>query len=191
MRHDRRLAPLAGLALILLFSGCPPKRRPPAVAGLADPASRSSSSSTTPSTQAVDSGPDLQSMGNQDPSASDFSNFDQSGVGGPLDDVHFDLDSHALSDEGRSVLAKDAEWLKQNPRARVIVEGHCDERGTVEYNLALGEQRALAAREYLQSLGISADRMRTASYGKERPVDPGQTEASWAKNRRVHFSVSR
>ncbi len=129
-------------------------------------------------------------MSDENPSASDFSGFDQSGVGGPLEDIRFDYDSHALSDEGRALLAKNAEWLKQHPRARVIVEGHCDERGTVDYNLALGEQRALAARDYLQSLGVAADRMRTASYGKERPVDPGQTEAAWAKNRRAHFSVS-
>jgi peptidoglycan-associated lipoprotein len=74
---------------------------------------------------------------------------------------------------------------------RVFVEGHCDERGTVDYNLALGEQRARAARDYLVSLGVAADRLRVVTYGKERPLDPAHNEAAYAKNRRAHFSVSR
>lgn len=192
MRHLRSIAPLAGLGLVLLFAGCPPKGRPPALAGVADPASGSAASPGT-STRAVDAGPDIQGVRGDGPAASDFSDyssFDQSGTGGPLQDVAFEYDSHVLSDDGRGVLAKNAEWLKQNPSARVIIEGHCDERGTVEYNLALGEQRALAARDYLKSLGVAQERMRTASYGKERPLDPQQNEAAWARNRRAHFSVS-
>lgn len=97
--------------------------------------------------------------------------------------VYFVLDSSDLSGEARSVLAEQAQWLKDNPRVLVVIEGRCDERGTEEYNLALGERRAEAARSYLIMQGISADRIRTISYGKERPVVPGSTEEAWAKNR--------
>jgi peptidoglycan-associated lipoprotein len=113
------------------------------------------------------------------------------GEGGPLADVRFEYDSAALSDEARSVLEKHALWLQGQREVRVIVEGHCDERGTVEYNLALGEQRARAVRDYLASLGVAGARLRVVSYGKERPLDPGSDEAAHAKNRRAHFNVSR
>jgi peptidoglycan-associated lipoprotein len=95
-----------------------------------------------------------------------------------------------MSAEGQSALGKNAEVLKTNASWIISIEGHCDERGTAEYNLARGERRALAARTYLVSLGIAADRLRTVSYGKEFPFDPGHTEASWAKNRRAHFVVT-
>jgi peptidoglycan-associated lipoprotein len=113
------------------------------------------------------------------------------GEGGPLADVRFELDSAALTDEARSVLERHALWLQGQRDLRVIVEGHCDERGTVEYNLALGEQRARAVRDYLSSLGVAGARLRVVSYGKERPLDPGSDEAAHAKNRRAHFNVSR
>jgi peptidoglycan-associated lipoprotein len=116
---------------------------------------------------------------------------DLSGEGGPLEDVHFDLDSSALTDAARATLEKHALWLQSHRDSRVTIEGHCDERGTVEYNLALGEQRARAVRDYLLSLGVSTTRLRTASFGKERPLDPASTEEAWAKNRRAHFAVSR
>ena len=89
------------------------------------------------------------------------------------------------------MLARHAEWLKARPAAKVTVEGHCDERGTVEYNLALGDKRAHAVRDYLVSLGVPADRLQAVSYGKERPMDSGHGEAAWAQNRRAHFAVSR
>jgi peptidoglycan-associated lipoprotein len=108
----------------------------------------------------------------------------------PLLPVFFEFDSAEMSAEGQSALGKNAEVLKTNASWIISIEGHCDERGTAEYNLALGERRALAARTYLVSLGIAADRLRTVSYGKEFPFDPGHTEASWAKNRRAHFVVT-
>ena len=108
----------------------------------------------------------------------------------PLLPVFFEFDSAEVSAEGQASLGKNAEVLKQNATWVVSIEGHCDERGTAEYNLALGERRALAARTYLVSLGIAADRLRTVSYGKEFPFDPGHTETSWAKNRRAHFVVT-
>jgi peptidoglycan-associated lipoprotein len=87
-------------------------------------------------------------------------------------------------------LQANVETMKAFPTADVLIEGHCDERGTVEYNLALGERRARSARDYMVSLGVSADRIQIISYGKERPVDFGHNEAAWAKNRRAEFSVT-
>lgn len=111
------------------------------------------------------------------------------GEQGPLDDVYFAYDSFELSDNAREILRANADWLEENPQARVEIEGHCDSRGTIEYNLALGAKRANAVRDYLVSLGISPDRMTTISYGKELPVCHEETEACWAENRRAHFVV--
>jgi peptidoglycan-associated lipoprotein len=110
--------------------------------------------------------------------------------GGPLADIRFDLDSSNLSDAARQVLGQHAVWLKDHPRAQVTIEGHCDERGTVDYNLALGEGRARSARDYLASLGVDPGRLRTVSFGKEKPLDPSANEAAWSKNRRAHFVVT-
>jgi peptidoglycan-associated lipoprotein len=108
----------------------------------------------------------------------------------PLRPVFFALDQHDVDGLGQQVLQQNAEVLKRYPGWQITIEGHCDERGTAEYNLALGERRAIAARNYLVSLGIPADRIRTVSYGKEFPFDPGHTEEAWAKNRRAHFVVT-
>ena len=108
----------------------------------------------------------------------------------PLKPVFFALDSDALSAEAQKVLEENAALLKRYPGWAVTLEGHCDERGTAEYNLALGERRAVTARAYLVSLGIPADRLRTVSYGKEFPFDPGHDDAAWARNRRAHFVVT-
>jgi peptidoglycan-associated lipoprotein len=108
----------------------------------------------------------------------------------PLQPVFFDFDSAEMSGDGQSALTKNAEILKTNATWVISIEGHCDERGTAEYNLALGERRALAARTYLVSLGIAPDRLRTVSYGKEFPFDPGHSETAWSKNRRAHFVVT-
>ena len=108
----------------------------------------------------------------------------------PLKPVFFALDSDALTAENQRTLDEDAALLKRYATWTVTIEGHCDERGTAEYNLALGERRAVAARAYLVSLGISAERLRTVSYGKEFPFDPGHDENAWAKNRRAHFVVT-
>ena len=101
--------------------------------------------------------------------------------------IHFDFDSAQLTDTAKALLREKADWLKDNPGQSIIIEGHCDERGTTEYNLALGERRASAAKQYLQDLGIGAFRMTTVSYGEERPLDPGQNEAAYSKNRRAQF----
>ena len=108
-----------------------------------------------------------------------------------MQDALFAFNDFSLSEEARGVLERDAAWLQAHRATSVMVEGHCDERGTVEYNLALGERRANAARDYLVSLGVDGSRLTVVSYGKERPVDPGHTEAAWARNRRVHLAVRR
>ena len=108
----------------------------------------------------------------------------------PLKPLFFELDSAEVNAAGQAALDADAAVLKKYPSWTVTIEGHCDERGTAEYNLALGERRAVAARTYLVSVGIPADRLRTVSYGKEFPFDPGHDEAAFAKNRRAHFVVT-
>ena len=108
-------------------------------------------------------------------------------VAAHLQDIYFDFDSYTIKSEDMPVLKKMAEWLVAKQAIKVTIEGHCDERGTTEYNLALGQKRAEAAKDYLVKSGVSAGRIRTVSYGKEAPVDPGHTEEAWAKNRRDHF----
>lgn len=104
-------------------------------------------------------------------------------------DINFDFDKYILGPEAREILKGHVAWLANNSDYKIIIEGHCDERGTTEYNLALGERRAAEAMKYLVGLGIDAKRMKTVSYGKEMPLDSGHTEEAWAKNRRDHFVV--
>lgn len=112
------------------------------------------------------------------------------GMEGPLKDVFFDFDKAILTDEAKKTLDDDIKWLKANPAARTTVEGHSDERGTNEYNLGLGEHRAMAVRDYLVAGGIDAKRIATISYGEERPFTLGHDESAWKWNRRVHFVVA-
>jgi len=104
-----------------------------------------------------------------------------------LSDAFFDFDSYALSSEAKGTLEQNAKQLKAATAGNVTIEGHCDERGTEAYNLALGEKRANAAKDYLVALGVSGSRINTVSYGKQRPFDDGHDESAWAKNRRAHF----
>lgn len=113
------------------------------------------------------------------------------GEGRELRDVNFAFDSYELDGLAKSILNAHAQWLNTNPQVKVQIEGHCDERGTSEYNMVLGAKRARAAMEYLRSLGISAERMSTVSYGKELPLDPRHNEEAWAKNRRAHFNAQK
>ena len=109
---------------------------------------------------------------------------------GPLKDIGFNFDSAALSESARATLKANADWLKANPAARVQIEGHCDERGTAEYNMALGAKRAQSAMDYLVTLGVAANRMSTTSYGEEIPVCKESTEECWSRNRRARFVVA-
>jgi len=106
-----------------------------------------------------------------------------------LDRIHFDFDQYVLTPEAQAILAANAAYLKAHPEISVRVEGYCDERGSDEYNLALGERRALAAKNYLQTLGVVSGRIDTISYGEEKPLDPASTEEAWAKNRRDEFKI--
>ncbi len=104
-------------------------------------------------------------------------------------DVFFAFDDYSLSDEAMVTLGENARIIKEHPDVVYLIEGHCDERGTVEYNLALGEKRAKAVRDYLVALGVPASQLRITSYGEERPFALGHDEAAWAQNRRAHFSL--
>ena len=106
-----------------------------------------------------------------------------------LEDIHFDYDKSSLRPDAETTMSSNAAALQQHPEASVTIEGHCDERGTNEYNLALGERRAGAAKDYLVNYGIDAGRLTTVSYGEERPLDPGHDESAWSRNRRDHFEV--
>lgn len=134
-----------------------------------------------------------------DPGPATTAPVDQTGPAGPVagsqadfvakmmgaDTIYFNLDESTVDAQDQAALAKQAQWLQQYPAKRATIEGHCDERGTREYNIALGERRANAAKNYLVSLGIDAARVTTVSYGKERPIALGSDEASWAQNRRA------
>jgi peptidoglycan-associated lipoprotein len=105
--------------------------------------------------------------------------------------IHFDFDQYVLTDKAKDILVNNAGLLRAAPAVKVLIEGHCDERGSDEYNLALGEKRALATKNYLVSLGVAADRLSIISYGEEMPIDPAHNKDAWAKNRRANFKVKR
>ena len=106
-----------------------------------------------------------------------------------MEDIFFDFDSFTIVPEAQGILSSKAQWLQGNPDVSVTIEGHCDERGTIEYNLALGDRRAQSAKDFLINLGIAESRLNTISFGEERPVDPDSNEDAWARNRRAHFVI--
>ena len=128
------------------------------------------------------------------PSASSLTEFQQgtlgSNQGGPLTDVHFDYNDFTIRAQDSQILRSNASWLNSNSKTRVQVEGHCDERGSEEYNIALGAKRAQAAKDYLVTLGVAGDRLSTISYGKELPLCTDHDEPCWERNRRAHFVVT-
>jgi len=108
---------------------------------------------------------------------------------GYLQDAFYSFDESTLTTDAQSALTSSATWLKKNSQYNLLIEGHCDERGTEQYNLALGDRRANSAKEYIVALGVDVSRIRTVSYGEERPFDSGHDEAAWAKNRRAHLVI--
>ena len=106
-------------------------------------------------------------------------------------DINFDFDSSIIRPDAREILIVNADFLLKNRISSIVIEGHCDERGTAEYNMALGQRRAQETKKYLVNLGIKESTITTISYGEERPLDPGNTEEAWAKNRRAHFLIAR
>jgi len=111
-------------------------------------------------------------------------------AGSELADINFDYNSSLLSGESRAILEDNAQWLLDNPDQQVVIEGHCDERGNSEYNLALGLRRAHTVKDFLRNHGIPESQMSTQSYGEELPLNPDSNESAWATNRRVHFSIN-
>lgn len=181
---------LLAIGLPCAVSACGPKR-PPVIATQAGAERSHGPSPAGQPAETLEPGPDVRPIEGEGLGEDLLEMGSASGEGGPLADIFFGYDQAALTDESRAILEKHALWLQNHRGVRVRLEGHCDERGTVEYNLALGEQRAQAARDYLLSLGVSPDRLTTVSYGKERPLDEGHDEASWRRNRRAHFAVER
>ena len=185
-RSDFRMACYAILTVVLAMFGCAPS-----TATKADTAASSASGSTGSGTARPGEGA-RGATKESDAGASSLKDL-QAGklpitpASSPLKDVFFDFDRYDLSTDARGTLRANADWLKSNSAARVEIEGHCDERGTNEYNLALGAKRAQAARDYLATLGIAADRLSTISYGEEIPVCREQTESCWKQNRRARF----
>ena len=176
-----------GTAGVGLTVGCGGTKRPPAVS-VATP--DGPDPSPPPFAERIGDGADISPLSDDDPNQVEWP-ANGSWEDSPLADVYFGYDLATLSDEARATLEQHALWLQTNRSVNIVVEGHCDERGTVEYNLALGAQRADTVKEYLVSLGVSSRRLRTVSYGKERPADAGHDERAWARNRRAHFSVAR
>ena len=169
-----RIAPFAALALgLVLAAGC--ARKTPPATPPAPPQTTAQSDTTTPTptpTPPAETPPTPVTVRTED-----------------FQPAFFDLDSDALREDARAALDANAKILRDNPAVSVTVEGHCDERGTAEYNQALGERRANAARDYLVNAGIDGSRLQSVSYGKERPFNPGHDEAAWAQNRRAHIVV--
>jgi peptidoglycan-associated lipoprotein len=178
--------------LAVVVSGCN-RRRPPVAAPTAPPPVAAPPGITPapgPGPQRVDEAlpvPQQPALGED---AIGNRSLDELNRDSPLQPVFFALDSAELDDAARATATANAELLRRNARWIVTIEGHCDERGTPEYNLALGERRAVAVKTFLVSLGISPDRIRTVSYGNEFPFEPGQTEAAFSKNRRGHFVIT-
>lgn len=159
----------AALAVLLMAPGCSSRKK---VAGGPEPTPPPSTTENAPPTETP---PPPPSTGGGETTAAN------------LRDAFFDFDEASLRDDAKAALDGDAKYLESHSGSNVVIEGHCDERGSVEYNLALGEKRARAAKDYLVAYGINASRMTTISYGKERPFDTGHTEEAWAQNRRAHF----
>jgi peptidoglycan-associated lipoprotein len=179
---------------LLVFAGACHKNKPP-VARPTTPSTTGSTANVPPPPQPAPPQPTADTTPipkeptiSEDPIAS--ADLDTINKNSPFQPVFFPLDGYEVDGTGQQALNANAALLKKYPNWTITIEGHCDERGTAEYNLALGEKRALSAKTYLVSLGIPADRLRTVSYGKEFPFDPGHDENAWSQNRRAQFVVT-
>src|SRR3954451_5732640 len=189
MRHKRHV--LCVLMLGLVLAGACGKKKPPVARPTPPPPSTGATTPPPPSPPepVIDNRPIPPEPKIIDDSLAG-KDLDVINKNSPFQPVFYLLDSSEVDQAGQQALNGNADILRKYPTWIITIEGHCDERGTAEYNLALGERRALAAKTYLVSLGIPADRLRTVSYGKEFPFDPGHDESAWSKNRRAHFVVT-
>jgi peptidoglycan-associated lipoprotein len=179
----KRLSPMVlvslALAALALVPACAQKK-PTAVAEKAPPAAPA----PTPVAHAA---PAPAPAATPDLLAQDLDHLNR---GGYLQDAFFDYDRAELREDARTALTTDARWLQKYPSVRILIEGHCDERGTESYNLALGQRRASAAEEYLAALGVTSDRVKVVSYGKERPFCTSENDTCWQENRRGHVVIT-
>jgi peptidoglycan-associated lipoprotein len=187
----RHLAVLSGLAAVAVIGGSCHHRVAPAAA--AAPAARPTA--TAPAVPRAPGPPPAPAAARAPAPLSEDELFrrkslDKLNAERPLADVFFDYDQNVLREDGRAALQRDASWLARWPSTRILVEGHCDERGTAEYNLALGERRAAAVRDYLVSLGVKPERIEVRSLGKEAPFCRESGESCWSQNRRGHFVIT-
>jgi peptidoglycan-associated lipoprotein len=183
----------AAVLALLVFAGACHKNKPPVARPL--PPSTPSTTASQPPAQPEPPRPTADTTPipkepaiSEDPIAA--ADLDTINKNSPFQPVFYALDSYEVDAAAQQALNNNAALLKKYPNWVITIEGHCDERGTAEYNLALAEKRALSSKTYLVSLGIPADRLRTVSYGKEFPFDPGHDENAWSKNRRAHFVVT-
>src|SRR5947208_284861 len=189
--RNRRIAPVV-LALLVCAAACH-KGKPPVARPLPPPTTAASTTPAPPTPAPPTPVPDTTPVPKEPPITEDpltSSDLDAINKNSPFQAIFYALDSYEVDGTAQQALNANATLLKKYPTWVITIEGHCDERGTAEYNLALGEKRALSAKTYLVSLGIPADRLRTVSYGKEFPFDPGHDEGAWSKNRRAHFVVT-
>jgi peptidoglycan-associated lipoprotein len=190
MKAARQIALTFAVAVLMAAVACGGKKPPVARPAPPPPATPANPPSRPPAPPEPVSEPTLVPPEPVPEDAISAASLDELNKNSPLKPVFYELDSSDLSTVSQKTLDDNAALLKRYPSWAVTVEGHCDERGTAEYNLALGERRAITARAYLVSLGIPANRVRTVSYGKEFPFDPGHDETAFAKNRRAHFVIT-
>jgi peptidoglycan-associated lipoprotein len=176
--NHANLIVIGGLGLVLLLSGCPKK------VDTAKSTAAVQEEKVAAPPELVKPVPAPASKVEETPAAKEAEMPSQN-----LTDAYFDYDQYTIRPDARAALENNARWLKNNPKVRVKIEGHCDERGTNEYNLALGERRAKSVQRFLSSIGVDQSRLSTISYGEERPGCTETNEACYAKNRRVHFTI--
>lgn len=180
------LFPLCLAAAILLFQGCASKQTSVPITERIPPGV--TSEQPTPEEGAAGQQGGAISEEELSKAAQEKKTQAEEAVAAHLQDIYFDFDSYTVRSDDIPLLKKMADWLTANQAIKLTIEGYCDERGTTEYNLALGQKRAEAAKDYFVKSGVSASRIRAVSYGKEAPIDAGHTEEAWAKNRRDHFA---
>ena len=180
------------LMFVLAFTAACGKKKPATVAGAPPPSTATTAAVTPPAppsrpAERVEDSVPVPAISEDTIANRSLEDLNRDS---PFKPAFFGLDSAELDDAGRAIVAANADIMRKYPTWVVTVEGHCDERGTAEYNLSLGERRAVAVKTYLVALGIPPDRLRTVSYGKEFPFDTGHTETAWSKNRRAHFIIT-
>jgi peptidoglycan-associated lipoprotein len=189
-RLEFRSGLLAAMVAMSLVAGACHKKQPPIARPLPPPPPAPTEPARPPAPpEPANAGPTTP-VGPPAEDAIASASLDDLNRNSPLKPVFYALDSADVDQTGQQALQGDADVLKKYATWQVTIEGHCDERGTAEYNLALGERRATAARTYLLSLGVPADRIKIVSYGKEFPFDPGHDDSAFAKNRRAHFVIT-